>query len=386
MKKINPRLQELFAKYIALQTSDLEEVELRDYVNNPAFAENVKQLIGSLHPTPSESGLSQADQDEILCHILDFEPQKQVTPKRLWPRIAVAASIALTIGVGSLLYFNNQNKQQVQQVAQNDVNPGKQGATLTLANGTKIRLSDAVNGELANEAGVIISKTADGELIYEIKGNAGENKMNTIATSYGETYRVKLPDGSAVWLNSGSSLTYAANLIQNGKRTVELEGEGYFEIAKDKSHPFIVQTAGQQVEVLGTHFNINSYTDETVTATTLLEGSVKVITRKSTRTITPGEQLTNNDGQISIAKVNTDNITDWKNGDFNLENIDFRVAMRKIARWYDMEVIYDSSTPQHIESWGLISRDKKLSVVLKSIENSGQVKFRIEGKKLYVYK
>ena len=305
---------------------------------------------------------------------------------KLWPRIAIAVSIAFAVGIVGLWYFNSQEKQQVQYIAQNDVAPGRQGATLTLADGTKIRLSEATNGKLADEAGVIITKTADGELIYEIKGDAGDNKINTIATSNGETYRLKLPDGSAVWLNSGSSLTYTASLIQNGKRTVQLAGEGYFEIEKDKSHPFIVKTFDQEVEVLGTHFNVNSYKDEPVTATTLLEGSVKVLAGKQIKTIVPGEQLRTNAGQISVAKVNTENVTDWKDGEFNLEGLDFRSAMRKISRWYDVEVIYDKSVPEDIEAGGWIPRDSKLSSILKLIENSGLVKFRVEGKKVYVYK
>ncbi|MDR6785277.1 transmembrane sensor [Pedobacter africanus] len=337
----------------------------------------------------NKPGLSEAKLDDAEAEVWRrLEERKVILTRRfrLWPRIAVAASIALSIGIGSLLYFNSRDKQLIEQVAQHDVNPGQQGATLTLANGTKIRLSEVSTGKLADEAGVIITKTANGELIYEIKSNTNENKINTISTSNGETYRVKLPDGSVVWLNSGSSLTYAANLIQNKKRTVQLAGEGYFEITKNKSHPFIVKTADQEVEVLGTHFNINSYKDELTTTTTLLEGSVKISAGKNVKTIVPGDQARNNGGQISVAKVNTENVTDWKDGEFNLDGLDFRMAMRKISRWYDVEVVYDKSVPEDIQSGGWIPRDNKLSSILKLIENSGQVKFRVEGKKVYVYK
>lgn len=388
MKKINPRLQELFAKYIALQTSDLEEAELRDYVNNPVFADDIRQLIGNIQAPSSENGLSGVDQNDILRNILESEPKKNIPVRRLWPRIAVAASIALAVGVGSLLYVNKQDRWNSQQMVQmNDVDPGKQGATLTLASGKKIRLSDAVNGELSNESGVSITKTKNGELIYQIKETgAAKNKFNTLSTSNGETYQVRLPDGSAVWLNAASSLTYSAKLIQNGKRSVTLSGEAYFQVAKDKSHPFVVSTAGQQVEVLGTHFNVNAYADEPITATTLVEGSVKVSSGSDQQMLKPGFQARNNGNGIKISKANLEGVTDWKDGEFNLDETDFRVAMRKIARWYDVEVIYEKSVPMDIEAWGWISRDSKLSSVLKLIENSGLVKFRIDGKKVYVFK
>jgi ferric-dicitrate binding protein FerR (iron transport regulator) len=167
---------------------------------------------------------------------------------------------------------------------------------------------------------------------------------------------------------------------------VALTGEGYFEVAKDRSHPFIVEAAGQQVEVLGTHFNVNSYADEPVVATTLLEGSVKVSAAASARTIVPGEQARSSGGGISVARVNTGQVVDWKDGDFNLEGVDFRAAMRKLGRWYNVEFVYDRSVPGDIEAGGWISRSSPLSAVLKSIENSGQVRFKIEGRKVLVFK
>lgn len=310
----------------------------------------------------------------------------------LWRRIAVAASITLMVSIGALLYFNRHTNHNSQEnVVKNDVAPGKQGATLTLANGKKIRLTEAVNGKLAQEAGVTITKSANGQLVYEIKGNAGEeNIVNTLSTSNGETYQVRLPDGSAVWLNSASSLTYSANLITDGKRRVTLSGEGYFEVAKDKVHPFIVATGAQEVEVLGTHFNVNSYADEPAVATTLLEGLVKVSSplrgREQTQILKPGFQVLNNGTNLRVQEADTEATIDWKEGDFNLEGLDFKVAMRKIARWYDVELIYDANLPDGIQTGGWISRNSKLSSILKLIEKSKQVHFKVEGRKVYVSK
>jgi ferric-dicitrate binding protein FerR (iron transport regulator) len=211
-----------------------------------------------------------------------------------------------------------------------------------------------------------------------------QHKFNTLSTVPGQTYVVILPDQSKVWLNSASSLRYPASFASLKNRTVELQGEAYFEIAKDAKHPFIVKTGTQSVQVLGTHFNINSYTDEQAITTTLLEGLVRISSGKTERVLKVGEQAVNKNNQVSISKVNTDNITDWVNGDFYFDNMDFRAAMRKIGRWYDLDIVYDRSLPVDIEAGGWISRNNKLSTVLHLIEKSGQVHFKVEGKKLYI--
>jgi transmembrane sensor len=321
---------------------------------------------------------------ETAIRIQQPVPEKSNYP--FFRRWAAAAAILIVTG-GALFYYiqNKPSKDNVQLVA-HDVSPGHQGATLTLASGKKIILTQAVNGKLAKEAGVTISKTANGQLVYNIEGTSEGGKVNTLSTDNGETYKVQLPDGSEVWLNSASSLTYNTKLNENGKRMVSLTGEAYFQVAKDKAHPFIVHTDKQDVEVLGTHFNINSYKDEPAVSTTLLEGSVKVTSGTYKQIIKPGEQAVNNGAGIKVAVVDADNITDWKDGDFNLNHVDFRVAMRKVARWYDVEVIYDKSVPDDIETGGWISRKQKLSAVLKFIESSGLVHFKVEGKKIYISK
>lgn len=332
--------------------------------------------------TSHEQRIWNAIQEEIAV-----KPAVVPLLKQHWlGKIAAAAALIMVIAAGMLFYTHNKVSSDV-VAAKNEVAPGKVGATLILANGKRIKLSDATNGELAKEAGVVITKSENGELIYEIKDNSGEpDKVNTLMTANGETYKLRLPDGSFVWLNSASSLTYSSRLVENGKRIVKLQGEGYFEIAKDKSHPFIVATDKQNVEVLGTHFNINSYPDEAMVTTTLIEGSLSVTSGKLKQLIKPGEQAANNGTNIQVNQVNPENILDWKNGDFNLDELDFRVAMRKIARWYDVEIFYDASVPQNIKSGGWISRRRNLSAVLRHIESSGQVHFKLAGRKVYVAK
>ncbi|MNY03939.1 fec operon regulator FecR [compost metagenome] len=307
----------------------------------------------------------------------------------MWKRIAVAAAIATIVFGGGLYYYNlNLRKVQLNETAyKNDAGPGKTGATLTLANGQKIRLSDEKNGELAKDAGVTINKSANGQLVYDIvsdKSAAGH--INTLSTTNGETYKVRLPDGTQIWLNAASKLIYTTNLIRNGKRVVQLDGEAYFEVSKDKKHPFVVESKGQFVEVLGTHFNINAYRDEPQIATTLLEGSVKVGINGKTQLIRPGQQAVNYGGRLKVNDVSLDDITDWKEGDFFLNHVDFKTAMRKIARWYDVEIVYDVAVPEDLESGGWMSRRNKLSTVLKAIEDTGLARFRIEGKTVHVFK
>jgi len=320
-----------------------------------------------------------------IQHEIAVEPVVLPLFKRHWFRtVAAAAAIIMVVATGILFY--TQNTASTTLVAENnEVVPGKVGATLVLANGKKVKLSEAADGELAKEAGVIISKSKNGELIYEIKADeADPDKVHTLYTSNGETYTVRLPDGSVVWLNAASSLSYPANLLKDGRRSVTLKGEGYFEVAKDKAHPFVVETDRQKVEVLGTHFNVNAYSDERDVKTTLLEGSVKVNMGAVQKLLRPGEQAVNSGTAIIISKVDMESVTDWKHGDFIFKDEDFKTAMRKIARWYDLEVVYAPDLQTRIEPGGWISRKSKLSAVLGLIEAAGNVHFKVEGRRVTV--
>lgn len=390
MSKDFNRLAELYDKYLSKNISDHELREFFSYVQSPNYANLLEQLISNTYENPAVlNSLSVEARQKIFDSII--LDQKEVTKPskqfKLWAKIVAVAAILTVILSVSLIYIKSGDTKH-QKLSQNfDIAPGSTKATLTLSDGRKITLSDTKDGELAKEAGVTIRKSANGEVVYEISDDVdGANKMNTLSTSNGETYKLRLPDGTFVWLNAASSLTYSSKLIENGKRTVSLTGEAYFEVAKDRAHPFIVTTRTQNVEVLGTHFNINSYPEEANINTTLLEGSVAVSMGKHKQVIKAGEQVANNGASLQVNEVNVDNVVDWKNGDFNLDEIDFRVSMRKIARWYNVDIIYDASVPENIKSGGWISRDRNLSAVLKHIQSSGQVHFKINGRKLYVSK
>ncbi|WP_421940093.1 FecR family protein [Pedobacter sp.] len=358
----------------------------KDYANGKLSPEENSKLESWYLAYASQSDVVMSDIEvkDSLNHLRKQLGIKSKIFVKLWPYIAIASCLLLTIGLYFYLNLGYKPDADLTQFA--DVEPGKNAATLTLDDGRKIFLTDSRNGELAQEGNIKISKK-DGQLIYQIVSSGKQqNKFNTLSTVNGETYAVILPDKSKVWLNAASSLKYPASFATLKNRTVELTGEAYFEIAKDAQHPFVVKTQKQLVKVLGTHFNINSYTDEQSITTTLLEGSVQLNTGKTTRILKVGEQAVNENDQISISKANIDSITDWVNGDFYLDDMNFKVAMRKIARWYNLEVIYDQSISQDIETGGAISRKNKLSTVLHLIEKSGQVHFKLAGKKLYVTK
>lgn len=312
-----------------------------------------------------------------------FERKYIKPPKKLWLSISIAASVLIASTLGGYLYFFPPHPAtQHLPVLAKDIVPGKNAATLILANGKRIALDDVHNGELAREAGVVITKTSDGQLIYEVKdqGDAAGSKTNTLKTARGETYQIRLPDGTLVWINAASSLTYPASFAALKTRTVTLNGEAYFEVTKDASHPFIVKTAQQHLVVLGTHFNVNSYTDEGQTLTTLLEGSVKI---NEQTLLKPGEQAQlSANGNMRVGKASIAEAIGWKNGFFLFEKDDLPTVMRQISRWYDMDVKYEGEIPKASFD-GKVYRNLNLSKVLEVLKYA-DVKFRIEGKTIVI--
>ncbi|MEJ2879944.1 FecR family protein [Pedobacter sp. GR22-6] len=314
------------------------------------------------------------------------------SPKvKLWPRIVtVAAAVALMV-LG--LYFFNYNRKTANNPADliaQDIAPGKVGATLTLASGKQIRLTDAANGELANEAGITITKTADGQLVYEIAGSdTNPNNVNTLSTAKGETYQVRLPDGSMVELNAASKIKYPTSFAKLKNRSITLSGEAYFQVAKDKKHPFIVTTDNQEVTVLGTEFNIKAYDDDANIKTTLLEGSVKVSTVDNSnsypRTLVPGQQSTYSSSEgISIKEVDTEEAVAWRNGFFIFDNENMETAMRKISRWYNVEIIFEQQELKKEIFGGSVSRSENITQLLRALSKAAKVNMKVEGKSIII--
>lgn len=311
------------------------------------------------------------------------------TVMRWLPYAAAAATILVMLSIGMYYYNRAATSKKVQVSAlSKDVPPGGNKATLTLADGRIIMLEDAANGDLTRQAGIVIKKTADGELVYDVSNAEAEKGRliyNTISTPKGGEYRIILPDGSIVWLNASSSLRYPVNFIGTERR-VTLTGEGYFEIAKQNGKSFIVTSHKQEVEVLGTHFNINAYIDEPTVNTTLLEGSIKVSPIDKTlhpQIIKPGEQAIINQN-IKLITVDVEQAVAWKNGMFHFQDTNLKEVMRQLERWYDVEVDYNSMPD--VEFVGVVPRNAKLSSVLKALELTSNIKFQIEGRRIRLMK
>ena len=305
--------------------------------------------------------------------------------KTTW--LKYAAIVVVAAGLGIMAYFRATNKNTVQTLAgsnkhlQTDVLPGSEKAILTLADGTKIILDNAANGNLAQQGNAQVVKLANGQIAYDVKGLSDKDIMwNTMSTPVGGQYQVTLPDGTRVWLNAASSVTYPAVFVSQN-RQVKITGEVYFEVAKNKEKPFIVDIDGKStVEVLGTSFNINSYTDEASIKTTLLDGSVKI---SSVVLKQPGQQAVQAENdKIYVQSTDINQALAWKNGLFSFNDADLHSIMRQLERWYDIKVKYEGRLPDFTLN-GEMYRNVNLSVVLKFLEKMG-VKFRMEGKILTV--
>lgn len=326
-----------------------------------------------------------AEEDPVIIQ----EHQPGIRP---WKYIAIAASL-LIVGASGFYFYQTQQSKLVenQKELATIVLPGGNKAVLTLANGKKISLTDAGNGQIAAEYGVTVNKTKDGNLIYNSsETDAGKLAYNTIQTPKGGQYQVTLPDGSKIWLNASSSLRYPVEFIGN-ERKVELTGEAYFEVTKNKAKPFRVYTDQEVVEVLGTHFNINAYKDELSTKTSLLEGSVQVTHIKSNNKaiIKPGQQsiVQNNSAnqKITIKNIDIDEAVAWKNGYFMFDDEPLESILRKVSRWYDVDVEYKRPDQiKDISFSGTLSKYSDVGKVLDKLELSGAVHFKIEGRKIIV--
>jgi len=350
-----------------------------------------KYWLHQLHQD-DDSEFSETDLDALsseMWHEIQ-KKRKEESPGRhfLWP--AVAAAACLILAFCTVLYFYHDGTSDGNKIAQvlfQDISAGGNKAYLTLANGKKISLTDASSGTIATQAGIQITKTSSGQLVYTIANQKAIGKndyYNRIETPKGGQYQLNLPDGTKVWLNSASSLKYLVNFSSKEERIVELTGEAYFEVAKDKNHPFLVRSAGQEVKVLGTHFNVNAYDDENGVKTTLLEGSVKV---NNNVVLVPGEQSVFIGGKLNVKAVNASDAVDWKNGEFVFNKDPLTDILRKVSRWYNVDIVYvrNLGSPLDVPTFsGSVSRFENVSVILRMLEETSNVRFAIEGKTIKV--
>lgn len=322
----------------------------------------------------SELDFTRIGEDSFLKISAMIDAQQR-RPVRLWVRIAAAASILLFVSIGGYFIWHKNRIASTIASAKIDISPGHSQATLTLANGQKILLTKGLYRTLTQGATAI--KINNG-ITYTtgLKGKAETVSYNTLSTANGEQspYPLILPDGSKVWLNAQSSITFPTAF--NGKeRIVKITGEALFEVSHNAKQPFKVQTQKQTIEDIGTIFNVNAYADEPTTKTTLIAGKVKV----NDMLLTPGQQT---DGS-HIKTVNTKRYTAWKSGDFYFEDDSIQTVMRQLSRWYNIEITYEGNITKDGFN-AQISRSKNISAILHILENTKGVHFKIEGRRVTV--
>ncbi|AEW00435.1 hypothetical protein A4D02_24210 [Niastella koreensis] len=423
------QLEELYHKYVQNQCT---QQELDALINELGFEgedvqeETIMQLFNAtwdgLDVFPGKYQLPALTLPQEITY--ETPVVSMYAAKRRWMRMAAAASVLLVMGVAAYwLIRTRETKPGTTTIATTkDISPGGNKAILILADNSTIVLDSAANGKLAQQGIATVTKSNGGQLSYSLPANregSGEAKevtYNTLRTPRGGIYQLVLPDGSKVWLNAASSITYPTS-FPGKERKITIDGEAYLEVVHNAAKPFKVESSGSEVEVLGTHFNVHAYTDEAAEKITLIEGRVKVGRRPSFAKASAGEadgkgeSVVLKPGEQAIAIVsplttdpadsrhsdkvgnspltiehapNIDEVLAWKNGLFNFANADIESVMKQVERWYDVEVVYEGARPEgHFR--GKIPRNVMASEMLKIIEASG-VHFRIENKKIIIMK
>lgn len=350
---------------------------LNRYLNEEASEEEIA-LVESWYAQQANdlpSASAEVDFDhkkqQILTEILAQTTPVKRKSLRLWPW-AIAAAV-LIIAVIGILKWSNSSTEEINQprfVIKNDIEPGSNTATLILEDGKKVQLSE-------------------NEKQTEISPQQGANSgQYTLVTARAQNYKLKLPDGTLVWLNAASSIKYPSSFANTATRTVQLVGEAYFEVAKDKKRPFIVATKLQDIKVTGTHFNVSSYNGDKDVKVTLLEGAVEVFDKSTQRLakLNAGEQSIFDYKELKVDRVDAELEVAWKDGDFSFQGDNFQGALNKISRWYDVDIVLEKDAANALMPGGWISKKSKLSDVLKLIATTADIGFRIEGRKVTITK
>jgi len=396
---MSERLIYLLHRWLDGTASQQEQKELWGMVLDSRHQEQLATELENVWTAPEgEEQMSVEKIDELFKKIDSGTPgnirslqegpdmQKHSGRRLLFWTVAAAASIILAIGLA--IWHTKSSVHQPDPVVlkgpDHDIPPGGNKATLTLANGSTIVLDSAADGVVTNQGRVNIIKLADGQLAYN--GNDTVSSVNTLTTPFGGMYHLTLPDGSSVWLNAASAITYPTAFV-GSKREVMIQGEAYFEVKQNAAKPFIVNlNSHTKIEVLGTRFDVNAYENENTIRTTLLEGAVKVTPGKLNDkehgvTLKPGQQAVTGAGNGTIKVINTpdpDAAIAWKNGLFNFEGMPLEPAMRQLERWYNIQIEYEQPV-RAIQFGGTLKRNLPLSDILHFLGSAG-LHYRMEEK------
>lgn len=379
------RYEYLALRWKSLTISPIEEAELYTWLNQ--HTERSVNIDSST--ADNEQQLKEEIFREIQNRTLEMKSFR-LRRHKVIRYVAAAASLILAGGAW-MLYVNAYRDHKIQIGA--DVVPGRNSATLTLSNGKKMFLGQGSKGQIGGEDGAVIY-SGKGELNYLGKdGGKSTLAYNLLQTGNAEQFKLVLADSTRVWLNAASSIRFPVDFSGQRDRVVEVDGEAYFEVSRDKNHPFIVNTTGQTVKVLGTHFDICAYRDEVGERTVLAEGSVTVYPRGIESSILkdiahvllrPGEQSTLKGKKMVVTKADLSVALAWTKGDFIFNDESLEEVMRQVAKWYNVEVIYDDKDMKSLKLAGSVSRARPLSAVLERIQTAIHGKFRVTEKKIFI--
>ena len=399
------RLQYLLSQYFNNTISRSDCMELLGYLNKTdtqEVSDIIDQQIAEFEGGPDFSGIQAKDVfDRIISDprlrdntfspaTEEYEPKRVLLYQKKWFQIAALFLICCVAGLYFLKTKNApmpENRVE-QKESLTEISPDRNKATLTLSTGEVISLEGAKNGELANSGNSSVQKIDNGQIVYNTLSGSNEVMKepvyHTLATPKGGEYQITLPDGTKVWLNSYSSLSFP-EAFSGQERRVKLNGEAYFEVAKNKDKPFYVSVNDVTIRVLGTHFNISAYRDDKEITTTLLEGSVQVAKNNKQNILKPGQQaiVASTSDVIAVSEARIKEVMAWKNGYFIFNDEDIFSIMKQISRWYDVEVEYKGDFGGQ-RFGGTFYRSKSISELLRHLERIGKIHFKIDEGRITV--
>ncbi|MBS0027580.1 FecR domain-containing protein [Chitinophaga sp. 22321] len=388
---LSARIKYLVERYFDNSATAAEKLELAQWIDGEASQEELESALGaSWEAHVPQIQMPDEMSDRMVASFFGTVPIAQTAPVARVVRYRWWAAAAVLLLGGGIWWAMQHRPPQPVMVAgraeryKNEVAPGGNRALLTLADGRVIELDSAGNGVLTQQGNVKIVKQSNGELAYEGNGT-GEAMYNKMSTPRGGQYRLKLPDGTVVWLNAASSVFYPAAFVGKERR-VTVTGEVYFEVAANANMPFIVKAGEVDITVMGTRFNVNAYEQEAVIKTTLVDGAVSVASTSTKYILKPGQQAqVKPNGSLAVmSNIDTEEIIAWKNGFFQFNDADMPTVMRQLEQWYDVKVSYEGDIPKRSFGGG-IQRSLPLTEVLSILE-ANDVKFKINGKNITVLK
>jgi transmembrane sensor len=371
------RINQLSTKLLSGNITPTEWQELDEWYNS---FDDTEYLISS---SLNKQQFSERVYNQI-AHKAGLKAVKRINYYR-YAAAAASLLLFLTAGIYYILHLNRKGPEIFAGQQLTDIRPGGNKATLTLANGKTIDLESAAKGILPTGGERTVNKKADGYIAYDNADKAGDHSdYNTLTTPRGGKFSIKLADGTLAILDAGSSIRYPS-VFNSEKRTVEVTGQVYFEVVHHSKQPFLVKVGRQTIEDLGTHFNINAYPNASgEIKTTLEEGRVSIANNKEQVFLKPGQvALSRADNNISVAQADLEEALAWKNGYFRFNDEHIENIMSQISRWYDIEVVYTGKMPADGFN-GTISRSKNISQVLKMLERTRVIHFKIEGRRITV--